>query len=88
MKKTKGGIRGVKKKEFFFKEGYSVDDVFFDNGVFLFQVFESASILYFLTSNPKTTISLNALVTGGRTNNKRYKELSLEYAADVDLQSC
>ena len=75
-------------KEKLKKNKKSVDDIFFDNSVFLFQVFDSASIPYFLTADSKTTISLNALVTGGRTNNERYKEYFLDYAADVDLESC
>lgn len=45
------------------------DHSFFRNNVFLFNVLNSASISYFLTANLKTTIPLNALVTGRRANN-------------------
>lgn len=53
-----------------------------------YTVFNSASIPYLLSCNKKTNISKNAIVTGGRTYNERYKEYTLDFAADVDLKSC
>lgn len=61
---------------------------FFSYDNFSYTAFNSASIPYLLGFDRKTNIALNSIITGGRTNNERYKEYPLEYAADVNLKSC
>ena len=39
-----------------------------------------------VTFDQKTTVALNDIVTGDRTNNERI--FDLDYAADIDLKSC
>lgn len=69
-------------------ENKNIKNLFFNYDCFEFTVFNSASIPMFLTSDSKTNSALNAIVTGGRTINERPEIYHLDYAADIDLQSC
>ena len=79
--------KNYKTSDYNFLETNVFDHEFFNDNIFSYNVMDSASIKYFLSTDSRSTTPFNALVTGGRINNERYFEYKLSKVADIDLKS-